>query len=298
VTCGYELQGLSIRDLCPECGTAVRASILHLVDPLADALAPMRSPKLTAVCVVAWAATGLVGMLLLAADRAGSMATSAGWDVGVPVWLLEAGMLFAVLSGLSMVGLVAPTRATRQIASFAAVASLLAYLPILLAIDQIGQIDALLPAPYLSGTPTPERLWWRIGLGASMAVVYLGFRPNARELVRRTLVLRTGRVDRQTLLAMAGAALLGVIGDGLRLASLSTTSTPAFVLDRVGSLLILVSSLFLILGMASATVDGLRISRAIRLGPRSLRDIIRSPSPPVQHADSTTIMQRPSDPPD
>jgi len=58
--CHYELRGLSIRGVCPECGTAVRATILFRVDPMADEFRPLTSPWFTAQSLVLWSIGGLV----------------------------------------------------------------------------------------------------------------------------------------------------------------------------------------------------------------------------------------------
>ena len=65
--CGYNLRGISIRSVCPECGAAVRATILAVVDPHASELQPIRHPWPVAAGLVLWAASALV---LASIDRA------------------------------------------------------------------------------------------------------------------------------------------------------------------------------------------------------------------------------------
>src|SRR5581483_4291904 len=65
VVCSYNLRGLSIRAICPECGTAVRATILSVVDPHASILRPITFPRLTAAGVILWAA-GAVAVAMMA----------------------------------------------------------------------------------------------------------------------------------------------------------------------------------------------------------------------------------------
>ncbi len=76
----------------------------------------------------------------------------------------------------------------------------------------------------------PERLGWRIAMAVLIAAIALGLRPNARVLVARSLVLRSGRVDRQTLLALAAAALLAAAGDSAAYVSLYRMSTVAEIM--------------------------------------------------------------------
>src|SRR5436190_23878239 len=59
VACGYNLKGLSIRSVCPECGTPVRATILSVVDPHAAELTPIRLPALVALGLLFCAAGAL-----------------------------------------------------------------------------------------------------------------------------------------------------------------------------------------------------------------------------------------------
>src|SRR5690606_19927036 len=49
ISCGYNLQGLSVVGVCPECGAAVRATILATIDPQAEELTPLLTPRLTSL---------------------------------------------------------------------------------------------------------------------------------------------------------------------------------------------------------------------------------------------------------
>src|SRR3954470_14312241 len=64
VTCRYNLRGLSIKSVCPECGTAVRAAILAAVDPYAPILQPLYAPRLAATGLMLWAGGALAAGLL------------------------------------------------------------------------------------------------------------------------------------------------------------------------------------------------------------------------------------------
>ena len=59
VRCRYDLRGLTVRGMCPECGTAIRATILARVDPLAKELQAVHTPRLTAGLLVLWASGAL-----------------------------------------------------------------------------------------------------------------------------------------------------------------------------------------------------------------------------------------------
>src|SRR4051812_32816459 len=102
VRCGYNLKSMSIRGVCPECGAPVRATILAKVDPYAEVLRPLSSPRLTVVglllCTFGVLAAGALTWGLRAAD-----ATDV-WAAGhAPVRVVQAGtgcLLAAALGAL------------------------------------------------------------------------------------------------------------------------------------------------------------------------------------------------------
>ncbi|MEM1424869.1 MAG: hypothetical protein AAGH64_12820, partial [Planctomycetota bacterium] len=113
VTCGYELRGLSVRDACPECGTGVRATILAVVDPLADELAPMRAPSLTGVLIVSWALSSSIGVWLIVAVRLLDGVRALGLRAPELWWAWNAAFVLLIVSGVSALGFLAPTTRTR-----------------------------------------------------------------------------------------------------------------------------------------------------------------------------------------
>ncbi|PKL34111.1 MAG: hypothetical protein CVV40_00010 [Planctomycetes bacterium HGW-Planctomycetes-2] len=268
VICGYELKGLSILSNCPECGTAVRATILSRVDPYADELRPLLAPRLTSFSLVLWS---LGGCLLMVACWTPRLADLLGafvlfrppTDLAAPVALVAAG-----LSGLGILGVVKPSHETPPRRSLGVVAAALAYGPLIWAMWVIHtRIDPHTSAPYFGAgwAPGGLRSVMRLVLDASAITILLGARPVARELVRRSLALRTGRVDRQTILAMVGALLLSAIGDLLHLAVAFTPENSAAggYLELFGGFFIALGSGLLSLGLIGSLIDSWRIGRAI-----------------------------------
>lgn len=278
ITCGYDLKGISIRGVCPECGTAVRAAILYQVDPEAEELQPMLTPHLTATGLVTWSAAGLAAMLALWWLRLGeAMSAGLGWTFPRH-WAPIIAMALAALSGLAVVTFLRPSRGSKRWRVAAAVVGGLAYLPLLWAMWRIQLIDAIAPRPYTQyGVIIPERSLWRFALDASLIVIFLCLRPNLRDLVRRSLALRTGRVDRQTLLAMVGAVVLAAFGDGLRLLAWHQPQESSELLQGIGSLLVMVGSAFLTLGMVTVVMDSWRISKVILMPPVTLKQVLEGP---------------------
>lgn len=273
IVCGYDLKGLSIRSVCPECGTAVRAAILYQVDPKAEEFAPVRMPRVTGLALVLWPLGALIVMFAGWAMRVTDLASSQmHLNVGIG-WggaLISAGL---VLSAFGAVGLLIPTRATRKWGVIAATLGTLCYIPLYFALQRILEIDTRI-IPYLEAGAVYERSLYRVVVGIALIGLLLGVRPNARELVRRSLALRTGRVDRQTLLAMVAAVLVAMAGDTMHLIAATTGRVVEEELFVGGTILIAIASVFLTVGAISALIDGLRIRRAVINPPKTMKELL------------------------
>jgi len=269
--CRYNLKGLSIRGVCPECGTPIRATLLAVVDPMAGELRPIYRPVVTAWGVVIWGtAPFLVALLAWSLRLMGP-----GWGVRgseLPERLIVA---LTALSGLGALALVRPHDGERAAKGgrlalcgavlYAVLAPLLWYLHA--RIDQAG----------LAGSGE-ARLAARVCIGSVLMAIIALLRPNARLLASRSLLMRAGRVDRQTLLALVGVVAIGVAGDLLRLASLHAPGGPGQLLDQVGQALVLISSVLLTLGLLGVLVDCWRMFPVIIEAPLSLSQLLHEPS--------------------
>ncbi|MCA9306734.1 MAG: hypothetical protein R3B46_00350 [Phycisphaerales bacterium] len=273
IVCGYDLKGLSVRGVCPECGTAVRAAILYQVDPEAEEFTPVRAPRATGLALVLWPAGALIviaaGWAMRIADLTESGALSEfalGWG-GV---LTTVGL---ALSALGAIGLINPTRATRKWGVIAATIGTLCYIPIYIALHRVLLIDTRI-IPYIEAGAVYERSLYRLVTDIALVGLLLGLRPNARELVRRSLALRTGRVDRQTLLAMVGAVLVAIAGDTMHIIAATTEDAMGELLFIAGTVLIAIASVFLTMGAISALIDGSRIRRAVIHPPKTIKELL------------------------
>ncbi len=269
--CGYDLRGMSIRGICPECGTAIRATILYRVDPEADEFRPMHLPIVMAWSVRLWPLAGAVAAIAIWINRIEEWwgqrqaATETIWTL-VAWWAI-------VASGVAALPLVRPVRGLRWWKSLAALLGILSYAAVLVGYELVVRADRGRAPPYVGRPPDPDRLAAHLLMCAGMLGVLLGLRPVLRERVRRSLALRTGRVDRQTLLAMAAVVAGAMAGDLLRLASPAAGPLDA-VLAHTGTMVIAVASMLLTLGLVSAIVDGWRISQAILTPSPALRDVL------------------------
>lgn len=265
--CGYDLRGLSVRSLCPECGTLVRATILLTVDPKAAALAPMRAPRMVGAGIVLWSGAGLVATLLCWLPRAGDLLALVGAPrpalLAEGEWRRQAVIGLTIGMGAGGLAFIRPMRSGRLGCSVCATIGALMFAPIAWALERISERSGAGAWPYFVGVIDEERTVWRLALGAALAAMLLGIRPNARLLVQRSLALRTGRVDRQTILAMVGAVGLAALGDLIRLAGSTMATEFRDPLDLVGTALVGIGSLLFTVGAAGAFFDSIRIAQAL-----------------------------------
>lgn len=273
LVCGYELKGLSIRGVCPECGTAIRATILYKVDPRAEEFRPVRVPFASAWLLVLWS----VGALLAALAGWGLrleelIEESTGWNESFGLLAVVA-VAAAALSGLGSVALIAPVAGTSRSRIIAALVGTAAYVPLVWVLWRVFlDFDPHHSSPYFSDQIGVQRIVLRLIASASMIIIILGLRPNARDLVKRSMVMRTGKVDRQTLLVMTTTIALTMAGDGLRLAA--AASVKLSYLALVGTVFIAVGSFLFTLGLGAALVDSWRISRAILIPSPSMKQVL------------------------
>ncbi|CAN5780457.1 hypothetical protein BH11PLA1_BH11PLA1_19720 [soil metagenome] len=281
VNCGYDLQGVSVLGVCPECGTAVRATILAVVDPMADELQPVGWPRSVAAGLVAWTGFLLLGTVLawrVALTPLIGVWSDARLEAVPPAWAwIVAACFFA--AGAGSIALWKPQDGTRPWMAALAMTSTLCTIPL-----GFEAHSAILHSRGVTLRAVSE-LWradWsttftRLGL-AGLLLAILGLaRPAARVLVARSLAIRLGRVDRQTLLAMMAALVIAAAGDIL--GALGTAphgpgggSSSGETLQNVGAVLLLGGGALFTLGLVGALVDSVRVARAII-----------APSPGVRH---------------
>ncbi|MFG0275243.1 MAG: hypothetical protein ACF8QF_09315 [Phycisphaerales bacterium] len=280
VGCAYDLQGLSVLGHCPECGTAVRAAILYLVDPEADALRPLHRPRIVDHALPLWAGAGFLAAACAWAPRLDSaLRHQTGGRQSLDAdWAPWAVLVFAGVSGVASLGLVHLLEGVHRRWTVAAGVAAGVYLPLLALLWALYfRIDPVRPAPYLGGADHADRLFVRLAIDACLVVILLGIRPNARLLVARCLALRTGRVDRQTILATVGAVGLMALGDLLRLGALAMPAGTSGLADLAGGVLIFAGSALFTVALAGATIDTVRIRRSILMPSPSIREVLGRP---------------------
>lgn len=277
VVCRYDLRGVTIRGVCPECGTAVRATILARVDPHAAELQPI-SPgraRIVSTGLVLWVAAMTLAVIVCWISAIGQ---------GIDIWAepgamagaalqRRAGLVVAVLvwlAGLGAILICRPHRGVPWWMTASVMLGALLHLPLGLLADRLGDVAARATGGLWVETywePWPDRTYARwAALLLALGIIAL-IRPMARLLVARSVTIRTGRVDRQTMVAMAAAIAIIFLGDGLGLASVGSGSGLG-ILGLLGATLVLLGAVLLTVGLFSGLIDVIRIARAImRPGP-------------------------------
>lgn len=269
--CRYNLKGVSIRGVCPECGTAVRATILAMVDPLAKELRPIRRPRLVAMALCGWGLFSFIAALVTWLPYVPGLG-----EIDWRAVLLIAG----VLSGVGAMSFVRPHDRILRGHSILAALGVMMYVPMLyFAAELAGPrwVFAGLRYPPAGHEPVTNRLYLRLLFGASLIGALLMLRPNARLLVARSLALRTGRVDRQTIMAMAVAVGAAALGDLLMLLSTRFLGVTHDTIHMAGVVLVVAGSVLLTIGTIGLMIDSFRIARSIALPTPSLAAIIHGP---------------------
>jgi hypothetical protein len=306
VGCGYDLKGLSITSSCPECQTAIRATILYRVDPKADEFRPLNFPRVVAWATRLWTGGALVAAGAIWAARtleliAGPRTPARAWDdpfAETPLWALAASALGALLMVRPIRGM-ARHKTIRALVGIAVGYTLMiAGYAALLTVD-----DGKLAPHSLLRDPDTDRALARLVFSAGLLSLIVGIRPVARELVTRSLALRTKRVDRQTLIAIGVAVAFVMLGDVIWLwgagAGQGVGASASIVLMMAGTVLVAVASVLLTLGLLGAFQDALRIARALENPPPGLRAVLNRPpaqTPPAEAAPAEPPPAKPTCP--
>ncbi len=252
----------------------MRATILAVVDPLAQVLRPLRYPHFACAAVLLW--TGGVGLAALTTwcVRLASLLHEGLWQWRLIV-LATVSLLVAALASTALVsphaGLSMGRRSLAAFGSACMFGLVWCYWTMQRAV--LGVADPYAQVDVVSGSH--ER--WRVLFGVLAIGALLALRPNARLLAARSLLMRMGQVDRQTMRSLAFAVLVGMAGDGVRLAEPWLPNGMGLTARLLGLTLIVVSSLFLTLGLVEMFRDALRIAPVLRRRALALSDVLERP---------------------
>lgn len=276
IRCGYNLRGLSIREMCPECGLPVRATLLGVVDPRAHELVPLAHPRVSAWGLVAWgvgAWAAVACVVILRVAEVGRESLSIGWK---PAWAPGVGELGLLISALGGVTLIHPHHATTRVGRLLAAGGVAAYIPLVLLYRAIyTRMDAGWATPFLDPGPGQfERAALRLAMVVPVAAIVLGLRPHARMLSARSVIVRTGKVDRQSLLALLASFCVAGIGDAMQALGGLGSRALTDLLSTVGMVLIAVGSVLVVIGATNIVADIVRLFPVIARPGVGLEDVL------------------------
>ncbi len=276
--CKYDLSGLSVTSVCPECATPVRTTLLAVVDPAAASFAPLRMPKLAAVGLVFWTGAALIAVLSIWLCR---ITDALELWFAVPIGLGFLGVLvpiFAGLSGLGSVVLIHPQRGATFAQTVGPALATVLYVPLVWMLYLLhGRLDIMAGSPYFTAALRgAERTQLRCGIGIVLILIAFFQRPSVREFAKRSVLMRTGQLTRQTMLAIIAALSIALAGDLVLTAAMAWNVQESVLVSTISLVLIAIGSGLVTAGVVGIFWDTIRLFPIIRTGPRSLGEMIQS----------------------
>ncbi len=122
-----------------------------------------------------------------------------------------------------------------------------------------------------------------------LALALICLRRNARRLAARSLLLRTGRVDRQTLRSLAGVLMLPVTGHLCGVVA-GVVGPELDILAVIGGLFNVAGYTIFVLGMCGVILDCVRIATVIVRPPKGLETLLS-----VHEESPSRIITQPPD---
>jgi len=280
--CGYDLVGLSVRDRCPECGTPVRATLLAVVDPLAAELAPIYSPRILFAAMCVWSISTLFCSLAVWIMRGLEFATAGGPQPALIGWLGPAAAGLLALAGVSLVPVARPHGRLEPGTASGVMVAIVAYLCIaaLLWFTFTG-VDAQTPTIFASATADDgRRTMLRLASGAATAVIVLGLSRVWKSLQSRSVLMRSGRLDRQSTPSLLAAIAIAAAGDiiWLLFKPEQDTSIEGSLVRIISIALIGVGSMLLTVGIVAIVIDVIKLRPVILAAPLTFDDMTRPDS--------------------
>lgn len=280
VRCGYDLQGLSVLAQCSECGLNVRTTLLAKVDPKADELQPIILPFPTAIGLVLLPAAALVATAIIWTLRARDVVALLTSVEPMFPWAPRVAAGCVLLSGLGALSLIRPHRVQSARTTIAALGAVALFAPIAWLMQRTLELDSpLLAKPYLQPDGLSViRILFSVGQLILIMLAVQGLRGSHQLLVSRSVLMRTGRSERQKTPGLLAALAMIIVGEFSHLACFWATHLirPDFVdIPRyLGTLLVAVGSMLFTLGLAGLLIDSVRLWPVVTAKPLSLKDVL------------------------
>ncbi|MFK7759359.1 MAG: hypothetical protein AB8C13_05370 [Phycisphaerales bacterium] len=288
IGCGYNLRGLSIREACPECGMSIRATLLGIVDPQAEELEDLSSPWLSANGLVLWSVGALIACLAVWVLRIDEILRAKTMlNFGLGGWVSLIGVLGLALSGVGALSLIRPLKKrgpSGRWMSIRAAIGVSAYVPVVMMYWVIYRgYDMSASMPLIKpGSQNLDRSLLRIGMFAGIVVIVCGIRPNAVMLAMRSVIVRTGRVDRQSIYALLASFGVAAVGDALNILGIIWKSEAgmlgvvADLLMQLHVVLVALGSVLITLGLLNVVIDTIRLHPVLLLKGVGLSDVFET----------------------
>lgn len=274
--CGYNLRGLSVRSRCPECGTAVRATILLAVDPHAEELRPLRRPVLTSTALVVWAWGALLAVLGVWATRLSELLVVVYDDW--PATGGFGGVVSALMacSAAASPALIKPHDGVPGPTTRRAVLGVAATVPLVALFGYLHTIhDPVRLTGYVTYGPAGiDRSLLRLAIAGLAGVAIWGLWPSATGLIARSVVIRQNRVDTQPISAMLVSLGIAAAGDLLRIGGAAVPVLRGDVASILETVLVAVGSFLFTLTLIGLAIDTLRVRPVLVRPPIGLVDVL------------------------
>ena len=278
LSCSYNLRGLSVRGLCPECGLAIRATLLAVVDPKAMELQPIRWPRLVYFGLVVWAVSSLAAVCCTWAIRLTEYVAASTNAPRPPLEVLSYCVVAGWLGSAFAAGLLIrphaklPKWTTPGVALAAAGYVMLAVVNF----QMLRHLDTTQPTLWVAGIVPPlTRTVLRLVEDASVLLIIGGLSLLWGSLQSRSVLMRSGRLDRQSAASMYAAAGIVASGDVIWLALSPPVGSniDGSLLRLICQSLIAVGSMLLTVGLMAILMDVGRLRRVILAMPFSLDQV-------------------------
>ena len=279
IGCGYNLRGLSIRGVCPECEMSIKATLLGIVDPRAEELEVLGFPRLVANGMVLWSSGALLACVMvwvLRIDEIVRFKTSL--DFGLGGWVSLVGVIGVVLSGIGALVLIRPHHRVGRWVSIQAAVGVSAYIPVVMMYWVLYHgVDGSVTMPLVNlGEQSIERSMLRLGMFVGVVVIVVGVRPNALTLAMRSVIVRTGRVDRQSMYAVLASFGVAAMGDVLNVAGGLASGVVGDLVVQLHVVLVALGSVLITLGLVNIVIDTVRLRPVLKHRGVGLTDVFET----------------------
>ena len=285
IGCGYNLRGLSIRGVCPECEMSIRATLLGIVDPQAEELEDLSMPGMSAYGILLWSVGALIACLAVWVLRIDEIVRAkSNVSFGFVGWAGLVGLIALIVSGFGALTMIRPYRHMGRWMTIRAAIGVSAYIPVALVyaviyrgFDQTASMRLINP-----GSEYLERSMLRLGMFVGVALIIWGIRPNALKLAMRSVIVRTGRVDRQSIYAVLASFGVAAIGDVFNIVGILSGEIGGFggvvgdLLMQFHVVLVAFGSVLITLGLVNIVVDCVRLRPVLMHRGVGLSDVFET----------------------